>query len=233
MTEDLPKPQPTFSGLGIVLVARNNRPTLLNADFLVSKGIVPGAWSLTGAPLTTPLFSKVAFLEGLTIVSTAERISFQKSSEPNIEDGMSLVQVVEKYLNTVGPLEYTAVGINPSAFFEFGNEMDVRKHILDCFLPKLQRATPLGALADAAITLSYAADGAIVKITVSHATIVHDTTRTTKEILSFSGNFHHELPDVDAKGRTEAAANILSGTRAEVAKFVSEAIRLGPGGEIR
>lgn len=102
-------------GFSIVVVAQSNNPTLLNPDFLRHNGIVSSHRVLHGEqpPLTTPMFSQVAFEDGLVVRADPERITFAQSGDPLARDDIDCPTVAKGYLRTVPHVPYTAIGLNP------------------------------------------------------------------------------------------------------------------------
>jgi len=62
--------------LGIVIVAQNHNPTILNPDFLKRNKIVPENWELACPPICLPPVARVSFTKGVNIFSQPERIIF-------------------------------------------------------------------------------------------------------------------------------------------------------------
>ena len=69
--------------LSIVLAAKadSNNPAILNPDFLRYNRIVDEDHEVQGSPITTPVFSQVAFKNGVKVTSAPDRVIFEQTGE--------------------------------------------------------------------------------------------------------------------------------------------------------
>lgn len=101
----------------IVVVAQSNNPTILNLDFLRHNGIVSSHRALHGDQplLTTPMFSQVAFEDGLVVRADPARVTFVQGSNALAQEDIDCPAVAKGYLKTIPHVPYTALGLNPKA----------------------------------------------------------------------------------------------------------------------
>ena len=99
----------------IVVVAQSNNPTILNPDFLKHNGIVSVRRDLhrEQPPLTTPMFSQVAFADGLVVRADPATIAFVQAGDVLPRGDIDGPAVAKGYLKTVPHVPYTALGLNP------------------------------------------------------------------------------------------------------------------------
>lgn len=99
----------------VVVVAQSNNPTILNPDFLRHNGIVSSDRALHDEqPLfTTPMFSQVAFADGLVIQADPARITFAQTGGRLSCEEIDCPVVAKGYLKTIPHVPYTALGLNP------------------------------------------------------------------------------------------------------------------------
>ncbi len=95
----------------VVVRAESNNPTILNPDFLKIQKIVPSEWEVASPPITTPPFAIVQYKSGVSISVRPDvlQVTDDESKEPN---DSKISQIVNRYVEVVPHVQYTAVGIN-------------------------------------------------------------------------------------------------------------------------
>ena len=95
---------------GIIIAAKNHKPTILNVDFLKYSGIVPTDWELARQPIYTQSVSQVAFTNGVAIVAEPTRIMFIEAIENKAAKEISVPNIAKKYISALPNVEYEANG---------------------------------------------------------------------------------------------------------------------------
>ena len=99
--------------LSVVLLADNVDPSLINPDFLRHSGMVDRGLRTEQPPVSTPVFSQVAFEGGLTVTALDDRFVFVQRGEALRGDPESL-GIARRFLEKIPYPRYKAVGINPT-----------------------------------------------------------------------------------------------------------------------
>lgn len=112
--------------LGIVILARNHNPSLLNPDFLKINGIVESDWEVTSPSFTTETISQVIYKNGVRIIVKPDQIAFdQLIKDGYSEDKILLQNVILKYLKALPHVNYQSIGINPMGHIIFETQEDL------------------------------------------------------------------------------------------------------------
>ena len=103
----------TVIELSVVLVADGIAPSIINPDFLLHNGIVdPGLQlQVDQPPISTPVFSQVAFEGGLAVAAQPGHFVFVQRGEALTEDAAS-PDIARRFLEKVPYPPYKAIGIN-------------------------------------------------------------------------------------------------------------------------
>ena len=115
MTQDAaggPRSDTALIALSVVLIADNVEPSMINPDFLRNNGIVDPDLQTEQPPISTPVFSQVAFEGGLSVVAQPGRFDFTQRGEALTED-VAIPDIARRFLERVPHPSYKAVGINP------------------------------------------------------------------------------------------------------------------------
>jgi hypothetical protein len=112
--------------LGIVILARNHNPSLLNPDFLKINEIVGSDWEVTSPSFTTETLSQVIYKNGVRIIVQPDQIAFdQLIKDGYSEDKVLLKNVILKYLDVLPHVNYQSIGINPLGHIIFDSQEDL------------------------------------------------------------------------------------------------------------
>lgn len=109
------QPDLALVALSVVLVADNVDPSTINPDFLRHNGIVRSDLQTEQPPVSTPVFSQVAFEGGLAMTAQHDRLDFIQRGEMLTED-VSVLDMAKRFLEKVPHLPYKAIGLNPTGF---------------------------------------------------------------------------------------------------------------------
>jgi hypothetical protein len=81
---------------GIIIAAKNHKPTILNPDFLKYSGIVPTEWELARQPIYTQSVSQVAFINGIVIIAEPTRVMFIEAIENKAVEEIAITAIAKK-----------------------------------------------------------------------------------------------------------------------------------------
>ena len=97
--------------VGVVVVAQNHNPSILNPDFLVSHAIVPEKWQVAETH-TTPLASVVKYENGVSWLVDQSRMTVVERCGSAFEDNYRIHRPVTAYLNALPFVPYRSLGLN-------------------------------------------------------------------------------------------------------------------------
>lgn len=109
------QPDLALVALSVVLVADNVEPSTINPDFLRHNGIVRSDLQTEQPPVSTPVFSQVAFEGGLAMTAQPDRLDFIQQGEALTTD-IEVLDMARRFLEKVPHLPYKAIGLNLTGF---------------------------------------------------------------------------------------------------------------------
>ena len=96
----------------VVIVAQSHNPSILNAEFLHHNGIVGEKWQPREGCLTSPMLSRVAFSDGLSVQADPLHVIIEQSGDALTKEALVCASAAKGYLKTVPHVRYLAVGVN-------------------------------------------------------------------------------------------------------------------------
>jgi hypothetical protein len=180
--------------LGMVVVAHNHNPTILNPDFLRTNHIVPDNWELASPPFCSEPVASVSYETGVNITAQADNVAFTESIAGKDRKEVVLPEVAARFAQTLRYVNYRALGINPTGYILFGEDAveQVREFIIKRFLAAPQWGAWKQPPSIAGITLGFKVDPWIMNVKIESAIVQLPERRPTAGIL-VSGNFHKDL----------------------------------------
>ena len=113
MTEDSPY---RLQSVSVVITAEFHNPSILNPDFLVSKGIVPPEWKVAEA-ITTPPVAIVRYDRGIQWIVEQSKLIVTEERGSSFGDHYEVHGLVRKYLENLPHVSYRSLGLNWAASF--------------------------------------------------------------------------------------------------------------------
>ena len=107
------RPDVALIAFSVVLVADNVEPSMINPDFLRHNGIVGSDLQTEQPPVSTPVFSQVAFEGGLSVVAHPNQFDFVQQGEA-LTENIASPNIARRFLEKVPHPAYKAIGINPT-----------------------------------------------------------------------------------------------------------------------
>lgn len=112
MVTEVPKPSIlALRSVSVVVTAESHNPSILNPDFLASKGIVPDEWQAAEV-LTTPTFSLIKYSNGVNWLVEPSRLMVAEDAGPEFKESYYIHQLVKTYLNVLPHVPYRSLGLN-------------------------------------------------------------------------------------------------------------------------
>ena len=178
---------------GIIIAAKNHKPTILNPDFLKYSGIVPTEWELARQPIYTQSVSQVAFTNGIVIIAEPTRVMFIEAIENKAVEEIAITAIAKKYVEALPNVEYEAVGINPRGYIAFEKEQDAARLFITETLLSAGEWQEVGtAPVRATLNLAYTMDRGPFYLSVNEAAL-RNPDETSTPIVLFSGSFSYEV----------------------------------------
>jgi hypothetical protein len=178
---------------GIIIAAKNHKPTILNPDFLKYSGIVPTEWELARQPVYTQSVSQVAFTNGVMIVAEPTRVIFIQAIEGFTATGIVVADIAKKYVQTLPNVEYEAVGLNPRSYMTFDQQQDAAHQYLAEMLLSPGAWQEIGTTpVRATLNLAYTLERCPFYLTVSEAAL-RNPDETSTPIVLFNGSFSYQV----------------------------------------
>ena len=104
--------------LSVVLIADGIEPSVINLDMLRHSGIIDSNLETKEQPISTPVFSRVAFKNDLTVTVEPNRFLFEQQGDPLRESDCVSPETAERFLKAMPYLRYKAIGINPKGWLD-------------------------------------------------------------------------------------------------------------------
>ncbi|MCC5615426.1 hypothetical protein LC605_10150 [Nostoc sp. CHAB 5836] len=178
---------------GIIIAAKNHKPTILNPDFLFYSGIVPTEWELARQPIYTQSLSQVAFTNGIVIIAEPTRVMFIEAIENKTVEEIAIAAIAKKYVEALPNVEYEAVGINPRGYVAFEKNLDAaRLFITETLLSAGSWQEAGTAPVRATLNLAYTLERGPFYLSVNEAAL-RNPDETSTPIVLFSGSFSYEV----------------------------------------
>ena len=209
----------------VVVVAQSNNPTILNPDFLRHNGIVSSdrALQTEQPPFTTPMFSQVAFADGLVVQADPARIIFAQAADALSREDVDCPAVAKGYLKTIPHVPYSALGLNPKVV--------IRN-------PPFSRLSKLLRTEGSWMTVGQAMPGFELKATYQMAgrrlalTLQEAQTEQGDDALLCTANIHREVEEDNQQMRVNSILSMLDSWKKDLDEFnalVDQALRLDDG----
>jgi hypothetical protein len=204
---------------GIIIAAKNHKPTILNPDFLKYSGIVPIEWELARQPIYTQSISQVAFTNGIAIIAEPTRIMFIEAIENKAVSEIAVPAIAKKYVEALPNLEYEAVGINPRGYITFDQQQDAARLFLTETLLSPGAWQEVGTdPMRATLNLAYTLERCPFYLSVNEAAL-RNPDETSTPILLFSGSFSYEVKTETPLERKTSLHQILDNWQADLLAY--------------
>ena len=127
MTDDSPY---MIEQVSVVVTAEFHNPSILNPDFLVSRGIVPADWNVIES-LTTPAVSVVRYDNGVRWFLDKQKLNVIHTQETRFGEEHVVHGLAKSYLTTLPHGSYRSLGLNYTAYMK---QADADDWLMERFL---------------------------------------------------------------------------------------------------
>ncbi|OUL33997.1 hypothetical protein [Nostoc sp. 106C] len=201
---------------GIIIAAKNHKPTILNPEFLKYSGIVPTEWELARQPISTQNVAQVTFTNGVTIIAEPTRVIFIEAIEEKAIAEIAVADIAKKYVQTLPNVEYEAVGINPRSYITFDQQQDAARLYLASTLLNGGAWQEVGTKPmRATLNLAYTLERCPFYLTVNEAAL-RNPDETTTPIVLFNGSFSYEVTQENPTERLINLHQIINNWQADL-----------------
>lgn len=201
--------------VSIVLVANDNDPSIVNRDFLDRHGILVGDWEVVQPTLSTPMFSQVTFLEGLSVASAPSVLMFSQSASNLKVDDVVIPEVAMRYMSAVPNVHYSGYTINLTGFVPSVDDNPANMaHVLT---DKGKSIALNGVVPEIHLRSTYKYDDRIILLEVEESVMETDGAGTAGVL--FQGNIEHQFPSVDESEIVDLVKDALGNWRGQVEEF--------------
>lgn len=123
------KPRLALRSVSVVVTAEFHNPSILNPDFLVSRGIVPADWTVS-QPVTTPALSVVQYENGVGWTVNPSQLTVTQSAGPDFGGACDVHRLVPSYLEKLPHVPYRSLGLNCEVVI---SEPEPRRRLVERF----------------------------------------------------------------------------------------------------
>jgi hypothetical protein len=208
--------------LSVVLLARNQNPTLLNWDFLRYSGIVPQDWELAATPIYTQEGTQLIFNNGLRIVSDSSRTVFLENVIGKPINDMLAAKIAQLYTQVLPYAEYEGMGINITGVVTFQEQPQIAHNYLAKNLLAYGNWLEFGTQpAKVDLNISYTLEQGNLNLQINQIDIPQENQEDKIPAIRFFGNFDYALQEVQQTDRLGILQTILYQWRSHIESFTS------------
>ena len=181
----------TVQELALVIVAKNQNPSILNPDFLKYSGIIPTEWEFAGKPIFSNSLTRLSFKNGVSIVGEPNRVIFAEPIADKTTATVLSANIAQKYIQALPNMDFQGVGINPRGFAAFTEIDAARKFITENLLSTGAWKEEGEAPMQASLNLTYKLKNTPFALNITQAELRQKD--KTMPIVIFSGNFNYQV----------------------------------------
>jgi hypothetical protein len=206
------------SELGIIIAVNDNKPTILNLDFLRYSGIVLNEWELARSPIHTNSFSQLIFANGINLIAEPNRVMFLEVIEGKEVGEIAVPSIARKYVEMLPNAEYQALGINPRGYCVFAQQQNAEKYLSETLLSPGSWQQVGNAPMRASLNLVYTLERCPFHLNINEAGL-RNPDETITPIIMFNGSFSYEVNDSTAKERITHLDQVINNLQVDLSTF--------------
>ena len=207
----------TVQELVIVIVAKNQSPSILNPDFLKYSGIIPAEWEFAGKPIFSSNLTRVSFKNGVSIVGEPNRVIFAEPIADKTTATVSIANIAQKYVQALPNMDFQAVGINPRGFVAFKEVDAARKFITENLLSTGAWKEEGEAPMQASLNLVYKLQNTPFALNITQAELRQQD--KIIPIVIFSGNFSYQVTSNNTEEKLGSIDRVIENWFTDITTF--------------
>jgi hypothetical protein len=211
-----------ISEFSVVLLVRNQNPTLLNLDFLKYSGVVPHDWEVASAPILSQQGSLIVFQNGLRLAADTTRTIFLESVVgKSIDDAVS-AQIAKRYIQILSQAEYESLGINITGFVTFRNQPQLAENYLSKALLLSGNWLEFGIeVPKVDLNISYTLEQGTLNLQINQTPFPQQNEAASIPAVRYFGNFDYSLQPVAPTNRLTTLQTHLDQWQSKVETFTT------------
>lgn len=210
------QPEAELVGFSVVLVMSQHDPSIFNPDFLRHSNIVDKNLSVYGAPISTPVFSQVAFEGGLTITADPNHIFFEQEGNSLGQSDVHCPAMAKCFIEQFPHLPYKAVGLNPKGLQPYPKDTLDKVNVSNVLSDKGEKLSFKDTKPEVQLKVIYHFEKRTITLDVTKR---HDKVRDIDTGILFQMNIHRNLREEEHEKRTQELLSIISSWKSDLADF--------------
>ncbi len=212
----------SISEFSVVLLVKNQNPTLLNLDFLKYSGIVGQDWEVSGSPVSTPQGSQIIFQNGLRLAADSTRTIFLESVIGKSIDDIVSAQVAKRYTQILSQAEYEAVGINLTGLVTFREQPQLAQTYLSKALLLSGNWLEFGTQPPKVdLNISYTLEKGMLNLQINEIQLPQENEAASIPAVRYFGNFDYALQQVELTDRLTTLQTYLDQWQSNIETFTN------------
>jgi hypothetical protein len=210
----------SISEFSVVLLVRNQNPTLLNLDFLKYSGVVPHDWEVASAPILSQQGSLIIFQNGLRLAADTTRTIFlENTTGKSIDDAVS-AEVAKRYTQILSQAEYESLGINLTGFVTFRNHPQLAESYLSKALLLSGNWLEFGTESPKVdLNISYTLEQGKLNLQINQTPFPQENEEASIPAVKYFGNFDYSLQQVEPTNKLTTLQVYLEQWQSNVETF--------------
>lgn len=226
--------------LFFIITSKNQKPTILNFDFLKFSGIVPSSWELARQPIYTNNVAQVIFTNGIAITAEPQRVMFAQSIFGKEIESILIPEIARKYAQTLPNMDFDAVSVNIRGYVPFSGSQDTaREYITQNLLSRGAWQSEGELPMRASLNLVYKLKRSPFFLNITEAAIRNEEEDTTTPIVMFGGSFSYEISGNQSAEKAAILYQAIDNWQADLEdfskiinnKFLEKIQQISPSGE--
>ena len=204
--------------LTIVVIAKNNNPSILNPDFLKYNKIVGDNWDIAASPLCTDMVAQVRYKNGVSVLAELERLVFSENLVVSSESRLRIPSIAKEYVRRLPHVDYRAIGINPVGHIIADSAAEAEKFVVDNFVSKKPWLVVNKAQAIANLKFVYKLEDVRFAVSIESQDIKQGENESVSTIV-FGGNLHREISLNEPEGKIKTLVDIIENCQNDIDFF--------------
>lgn len=200
----------------VVITGRFNDPSIINQDFLKHENVIDADLEIKEPPLVTPVFSQVAFTNGLAIRAEPDRVIFEQQAPKLTKNDIVCVETSKRFINNVGIVSYNSVGINPKGIRNI--PPDAQEKVVNTLVERGKWASFKDVTPEVHLKTVYRYENRMITLDIGEVTSkINDNIEPP--CMMFQANIHRPLAQITPPERVNLLISILDSWEDDLEDF--------------